>query len=124
AGGGRPSRVQRMGKRTGLPRGRPAGAKNKRTLALQAAAQEAAKKIQEAIGESAFDGDAHSFLVWLYKNPAIDLPTRMRAAELAAPYEKPKLLATEVSGGMLIEQPREDLSDLKRALVTLMLQGR
>ena len=58
----------------GRPRGRPAGAKNKRTKEREAAMQEAAARIRAAI-DGAFDGDAHPFLIAVYKDPEMPHPT-------------------------------------------------
>ncbi|MGF1660589.1 MAG: hypothetical protein ACFCUS_14290 [Rubrimonas sp.] len=68
--------------------GRPKGRKNNATLALEAAAQEAAASIDEA-----FEGDAHAFLVAVYRNPAVPLELRIMAASRALKVEKPALSA-------------------------------
>lgn len=84
-----------MGEKTGRPRGRPPGAKNKRTQEREQATQEAAKMIAETIGDGAFEGDAHAFLVSIYKNPANELPVRIDAAKAAVRYEKPALSSVD-----------------------------
>lgn len=91
-----------MGEKTGRPRGRPPGVKNRRTAELERAAKEAAAAITEALGDGAFEGDAHAFLVTVYKNPANDLPIRIDAAKAAVRYEKPSLSSIEakVEGDM------------------------
>jgi hypothetical protein len=68
--------------------GRPKGRKNNATLALEAAAQEAAASI-----DGAFEGDAHAFLVAVYRNPAVPLELRIMAASRALKVEKPALSA-------------------------------
>jgi hypothetical protein len=85
-----------MGALTGRPRGRPSGAKNKRTKEREAAVQVAAAQIQNAI-KGAFQGDAHTFLIAVYKNPEMPLNVRVDAAKAAIGYEKPKLQASEHS---------------------------
>src|SRR5687767_9567326 len=79
-----------MGTRTGLPRGRPKGSKNKRTVEREVAMQKAAQAITAAIPE-AFEGDAHALLMATYKDTALPLPTRLDAAKAAIGYEKPRL---------------------------------
>jgi hypothetical protein len=83
-----------MGVRTGNPRGRPKGAKNRRTKEVEAATAEAAAQIEAALGE-AFEGDAHALLMAVYKNTALDLPLRLDAAKAAIRFEKPALQATK-----------------------------
>lgn len=68
--------------------GRPKGSKNKATLAVEAAAREAAASIDEA-----FEGDAHAFLAAVYRNPAVPLELRILAASRALRVEKPTLTA-------------------------------
>jgi len=77
--------------------GRPKGAKNKRTAEL-AKAVEATATVLEGVIPDAFKGDAHAYLMALYKDPRMDKETRLRAAQAAAPYEKPKLASTEFKG--------------------------
>lgn len=69
--------------------GRPPGSKNKKTLAMEAAAQKAVAEI-----DGAFDGDAHAFLQAVYKNPDVPLEIRIMAASRALRVEKPVLSAT------------------------------
>lgn len=79
-----------MGAKTGNPRGRPKGVKNRRTKAVEAATAVAAVKIAEAI-PGAFEGDAHSLLMAVYKDPLKDWNVRVDAAKAAIRYEKPAL---------------------------------
>jgi hypothetical protein len=79
-----------MAEKMGRPRGRPPGAKNRRTEEREAATAEAAAQIEQALGD-AFQGDAHALLMAVYKNPANELPLRVDAAKAAIRYEKPAL---------------------------------
>jgi hypothetical protein len=83
-----------MGERTGNPRGRPLGAKNRRTKAVEAATEQAALKIAEAI-DGAFEGDAHALLMTVYKNPLNEMALRIDAAKAAIRYEKPALSSVD-----------------------------
>lgn len=86
-----------MGLRTGRARGRPRGARNRRTKEIIQLGQAAAAAIENAIPD-AFIGDAHTLLMTVYKNPTFDMAVRLDAAKAAAPYEKPKLASTEFKG--------------------------
>lgn len=86
-----------MGKRTGRPRGRPAGAKSTRTRERERKVQEAAEVIASLI-PGAFDGDSHAFLMSVYKDPTQPLATRLDAAKAAIGYEKPRLGTIEHKG--------------------------
>ena len=57
-----------MGLRTGRARGRPKGARNKRTKEIIQLGQAAAAAIENAIPD-VFIGDAHTLLMTIYKNP-------------------------------------------------------
>lgn len=84
-----------MAEPTGRGRGRPPGAKNKRTQEREQRATEAARQITEALGADAFDGDAHAFLVAVYKNPLNEFAHRLDAAKAAIRYETPALSSVE-----------------------------
>jgi hypothetical protein len=86
-----------MGVRTGRPRGRPAGAKNKITREREQAMREAAEKLADVL-PGAFQGDAHAFLMTVYKDPQMPIERRIDAAKAAVGYEKPKLAAVSQSG--------------------------
>ena len=80
-------------KKTG---GRQKGSRNKRTQEREEATAQAIALIGEAIPD-AFAGDAHAFLVAVYKNPRIDHHTRQDAAKAALPYEKPRFQAVTLA---------------------------
>lgn len=87
------------GKRPGA--GRPKGSKNKRTLASEKAVEQARAQIEAAIASGdiePFEGDAHAFLMWVYKNPVVELGDRIDAAGKAIRYEKPALASIEATG--------------------------
>lgn len=77
--------------------GRQKGSKNKKTLLLE---QEGRAIIEEALGKSAFDGDAHSLLILIYKNEALPLQIRLDAAKVAIRFEKAALAAVELGGAL------------------------
>ena len=72
---------QGRGRKTG---GRKRGSRNKRTAKREAALRAAAKRLAAAIPE-AFAGDAHAYLMMVYKNP-LELPAiRIRFRATAGP---------------------------------------
>src|SRR6187200_2353273 len=82
-----------VGRKTG---GRIKGvSKNKRTLALEAAAAEAARKIENLYGDKVFDGDSHALLMAVYKNTDYPMELRLDAAKAAIRFEKPALSAVD-----------------------------
>ncbi len=76
--------MDQQGHKTG---GRKRGRPNNRTLARNEAAAETVALIGEVIPD-AFAGDAHAFLVAIYKDPRVDPLDRKDAAKAALPYEK------------------------------------
>ncbi len=82
-----PPKPKRKGNYKAGP-GRPPGSKNKKTLALEEAARQAAASI-----DGAFEGDAHAFLTAVYRDPAVPLEIRIMAAGRAIRVEKPALSA-------------------------------
>ena len=86
-----------MGTRTGNPRGRPKGARNARTKERERLVQEAAVAIESALPD-AFTGDAHAYLMAVYKDASLPLKERLAAATVAIGYEKPRLAAVEHTG--------------------------
>src|SRR6476469_822523 len=81
-----------MGKRTGKPRGRPPGSRNKKSDRHELAMQSAMAQVEPLI-EGAFAGNAHAFLMLLYKNPCLPVGVRLDAAKAAIRYETPALSA-------------------------------
>lgn len=80
----------------GRPKGTHIGAKIKSRLTLEQQAR-AAEAVQLVNGENgAFPGDAYALLAWIYRSPDLPITLRMRAAETAIAYERPKLAAVEV----------------------------
>ena len=78
--------------------GRQPGSKNKRTLLLESTARDIIENASAIIGEEAFDGDAHMFLILIYKNPGLPLNLRVDAAKAAIRFEKPALTAVDARG--------------------------
>jgi len=76
------------GRKTG---GRQKGSKNKATLALEAA-------VQAAIAGLPTDASSLPLMQSVYRNADLPFPVRMKAAEIAMPYEHPKLSAVTHSG--------------------------
>ncbi|MDG2570630.1 hypothetical protein P7L87_24020 [Vibrio parahaemolyticus] len=63
---------------------------------MEQATKQAAQALAEAIPE-AFEGDAHAFLMAVYKDPKHDISLRVDAAKAAVRYEKPALAAIDLS---------------------------
>lgn len=87
--------IRKMGKKTGNPRGRPPGAKSQRTIERERKVEEAARALEGVLPE-AFTGDAHAFLMSVYKDTRNAIKDRLAAATAAVGYEKPKLAAIEM----------------------------
>lgn len=107
-----------MGERTGRPRGRPPGAKNKRTEEREEAMKAAADVIAESL-PAAFTGDAHALLMSVYKDQTQPIDLRVDAAKAAIRYEKPALAAVTAQhsgpdGGPIrtVTEHKPDLSGL------------
>ena len=86
-----------MGKKTGRPRGRPPGVKNKRSAERDAILRKVEQHLTETV-DDVFEGDAHAFLMTVYKTPTYDIGLRVDAAKAAVKYEKPALAAIEHAG--------------------------
>ena len=76
--------------------GRQKGSRNRRTIALENGVETVAAVITESLGISAFDGDAHAFLMAVYKNTNLETGIRVDAAKAAIRFEKPALTSAEV----------------------------
>src|SRR5262245_35932983 len=76
------------GRKTG---GRQKGSRNKATLALEAAAQ-------AAVAGLPTDVTSLVLMQAVYRNAELPFPVRMKAAEIAMPYEHPKLASVEHTG--------------------------
>lgn len=79
--------------------GRKKGSRNKKKRKLPHEVQGrdliARAVVEEVEGVIAFQGDAHAFLMVVYKDPAIALETRLDAAKAAVRYERPALASVE-----------------------------
>ena len=73
--------------------GRTSGVPNKRTQAFQEHMVKVSKQIGQVLGEGAFQGDAHAFLMAVYRDSNVPLDMRIEAASVAIRYEKPALQA-------------------------------
>lgn len=78
--------------------GRKPGSRNKRTLEMQKAAEDAAARIAASLGDDVFDGDAHALLMCVYKDGQRPIDIRIEAAKAAVKYEKPALQAVTLEG--------------------------
>ena len=87
--------------------GRPAGALNKRTKAVAKAVEQAATTLA-AIIPDAFPGDAHAYMMSIYKDPSLPQELRLDAAKAAARYEKPALSSVTAT---LTHKPASALDD-------------
>ncbi len=83
----------RGGKRAGS--GRPAGAKNKRTVTVEAAARAVAERFKAEV-PTAFDGDGVAYIQSVYRDPSFSHELRLDAAAKAARFERPTLAAIAV----------------------------
>jgi hypothetical protein len=78
------------GRREGA--GRPKGAKNQRTVAVEQAIQVVAEKLKQAVPD-AFEGDGVAYMQSVYRDPSFSLELRLDAAAKAARFERPTLAA-------------------------------
>jgi hypothetical protein len=104
--------MARGGKRPGA--GRPKGA------TTHSLVQRLERRAEKSIGGAVqrlkrlrakiFDGDAHTFLAWVYRNEGLDLEHRIRAAGLALPYERPRLASTSVTVRHVSDMTEEEVA--------------
>lgn len=85
----------RGGSRTGA--GRKPGSTSAKTVERLKKVAEVMAVVNETLPD-AFRGDAHAFLVAVYKDPGNPLKARLDAATAAIGYEKPKLASIEHKG--------------------------
>src|SRR5580692_10536712 len=101
--------MARGGKRPGA--GRPKG-----TTGVHRLKQNAEKSIGRAVQRMKrarariFDGDAHAFLVSVYRNEDLELDPRIKAAGLALAYERPRLASTSVTVRHISDWTDEELA--------------
>jgi hypothetical protein len=92
-GGARPNSGRRKGDNSRATR--------LRRMRLEKAAGLIEKKIAQKTENERpvvpFKGDAHEYLVSIYKDPTIPMPFRVDAAKASIPYEKPRLAAITVT---------------------------
>jgi hypothetical protein len=93
-----------LGRKTG---GRQKGAVNRKTAEAAEKAAVIAQAIQAAV-PGAFEGDAHAFLMSIYKNPEFDTDTRIDAAGKAIRFEKPVLSSVEAKVGISYDEMTEE----------------
>ncbi len=89
--------------------GRPKGAKNRRTVAVEHAMQVVAEKLKQAVPE-AFEGDGVAHMQSVYRDPSFPQELRLDAAAKAARFERPTLAAIAVQ-----QPPRARLDVSARA---------
>jgi hypothetical protein len=77
--------------------GRKPGSTSAKTVERLKQVAQVMTAVEDAMPD-AFHGDAHAFLIAVYKNPEIATKDRLAAATAAIGYEKPKLAAVEHSG--------------------------
>jgi hypothetical protein len=95
--------------------GRQKGTPNKRTKERERVMQETAAALDEILPES-FKGDAHAYLMAVYKDKLMPVKDRLAAATAAIGYEKPKLAAVEHSGDIGNKSKYEHSDDELAAL--------
>jgi hypothetical protein len=113
-----------IGRPKGYPKtgGRKPGTPNKRTAERKAAVEAAAERVNELL-PNAFQGDAHAFLITVYKDPSVDMHTRIDAARAAIGYEKPRQSSVEMTrspGAIDFESMRSD--EIEATLTKILIE--
>jgi hypothetical protein len=98
-----------------LTMGRPLGAKNKRTLAREAANKEVMDALREEFGDQVFEGDGVAFLQTIYKNPKMPIEMRVDCAKNAARFERPALSSVDST----IDDKRQSVAWLPKPAATV-----
>jgi hypothetical protein len=93
--------------------GRQKGTKNRKTVLLE---EKGRKTLAEVLGANAFEGDAHSLLIAIYKDGSMPIGLRLDAAKAAVRYEKPTLAAVQHSS-KLDTRPASELTDDELAAI-------
>lgn len=75
--------------------GRKPGSKADKTVERLKKVEQVMKAVDEALPEP-FKGDAHAFLITVYKDTSNPIKDRLAAATAAIGYEKPKLAAIDM----------------------------
>lgn len=81
------------GYRKSIDMPRKKGSRSIRTISREVRTRNTIDRVADELGEQAFRGDAHAFLVSVYQDKSRQLPIRMQAASACLPYERPKMMA-------------------------------
>jgi hypothetical protein len=98
--------------------GRPKGAKDKRRSRARIAAQNArrgVKRLAAELGIDFFNGNGLQLLQFVYKDPRQPTEERIKAANMAMPYESPRLASVVHSGSVGTTSHEEALEQLRAA---------
>lgn len=95
--------------------GRKPGSKATKTVERLKNVANAMAAVEAALPD-AFQGDAHAFLIAIYKDPDQALKDRLAAATAAIGYEKPKLASIEgnVKSDVTVTDKRDALTEVMR----------
>jgi len=92
--------------------GRKPGSTGAKTVERLKQVKSVMRTVEQALPD-AFVGDAHAFLIAVYKDPSNPMKDRLAAATAAVGYEKPKLAAVEMTGDMTVTH-ESALAELER----------